>query len=68
MSVFEICTLDSAYVRVWRWLASAHYRRQIRELWRERPFYVTVGTVEALALSAAEVVVVWYLFRWMSGL
>jgi hypothetical protein len=65
----ELSTLDSAYIRGWRWLLSARYREQVRITRHEhRPLVFVAGVLLTLLLMLAEVVAVVFVVRWLLGL
>jgi len=65
----ELCTLDSAYIRGWRWLFSARYREEVRIIRYEHPPLVFVaGVLLTMILMLAEVVAVAFVIRWLLGL
>ena len=65
----ELCTLDSVYVRGWRWLMSARYREEVRIRCTEhRPLSVVAAVVETLLLMLAEVVAIVFIIRWLLSL
>ena len=62
----EICTVESAFIRGWRWLFSPSYRQEVRTRCKEiNPLFFAVGVFEVLILMVAEIVAVVYLVRWM---
>ena len=65
----ELCTLDSAYIRGWRWLFSARYRNEIRNRCAAgRTLLVVAGILETVLLMLAEVVALVFILRWVLGL
>ncbi len=65
----ELCTLDSAFVRGWRWLISARYREEVRiRCTGHRRLSLVAGVVETLILMLAEVVAVVFVIRWLLSL
>ena len=65
----ELCTLDSAYIRGWRWLFSARYREEVRIIRYEHPPLLFVaGVLLTMILMLAEIVAVFFVIRWLLGL
>ena len=65
----ELCTLDSAYIRGWRWLFSSRYREEIRIRCTEgRTLLVVAGILETILLTLAEVVALVFIVRWLLSL
>jgi hypothetical protein len=65
----EICSLDSAYIRGWRWLFSGEYREEVRITRYEHPPLVFVaGVLLTVIIMIAEIVAVVLLIRWLLGL
>jgi hypothetical protein len=65
----ELCTLDSAYIRGWRWLFSARYREEIRiPCTAGRTLLVVAGILETILLMLAEVVALLFIGRWLLSL
>ena len=65
----EMCTLDSAYIRGWRWLFSARYREEIRiRCTQRRILLVVAGILETILLMLAEVVALVFIVRWLLSL
>jgi hypothetical protein len=64
----ELCTLDSALVRGWRWLFSARYREGVRSRCiGKRAFSVVAGVLETILMMVAEVVALVLILRWILG-
>lgn len=64
----ELFTIDSAYVRGWRWLFSPNYRRALRvEIAGRSRFRIAAGVLETLLLMTAEIVAIVYLICWLFG-
>lgn len=62
----ELCSLDSAFIRGWRWLFSARYRETVRaNCGAQRPLFVVAGVLETLLLMAVEIVAIVFLVRWL---
>jgi hypothetical protein len=62
----ELCTLDSAYIRGWRWLFSAAYRQQIRtRLVQGHKLIIVAGILETIVLMLAEIVALVFIVRWL---
>ena len=67
--VGELCTLDSAFIRGWRWLFSPRYREEIRmRCTRGRTLLVVAGILETIVLTLAEVVAIVFIVRWLVNL
>jgi hypothetical protein len=65
----ELCTLDSAFIRGWRWLFSARYREEIRIRFAQgSKVLVVAGVLETILLMLAEVVVLVFIVRWLLSL
>jgi hypothetical protein len=65
----ELCTVDSAFIRGWRWLFSARYREGIRVRCSEgRTLLVIAGILETILLMFAEVVALVFIVRWLLSL
>jgi len=65
----EICTMDSVFIRGWRWLFSARYRATVRaKCGARRGLLAVAGVLETLLLMAAEIVAVLFLVRWLATL
>ena len=65
----ELCTLDSVFIRGWRWLLSARYRKEIRiRCANGRAFFVVAGVAETVALMLAEVLALFFIVRWLCAL
>jgi hypothetical protein len=65
----ELCTLDSAYIRGWRWLLSARYRDEVRfQCTKHRRVIVIAAVLETMVLMLAEVVALVFIIRWLVGL
>jgi len=65
----ELCTMDSAYIRGWRWLFSARYREEIRNRCSGgRTLLVVAGILETILLMLAEVVAIVFIIRWLLSL
>ncbi len=62
----ELCTVDSAFFRGWRWLFSARYRASMR-LEREihGPLANAALVLEALVFMSLEIAAVVLLLRWL---
>ena len=67
--VGELCTADSAFIRGWRWLLSARYRKDIGIRCREgRTLLVVAAIFETVLLMLAEVVALVFILRWLLNL
>ncbi len=67
--IVELCTVDSAYVRGWRWLFSARYRASVSvECGTRHKLFVVAGILETLLVMAAEIIAVVFLIGWLAGL
>jgi hypothetical protein len=65
----EICTLDSAYIRGWRWLLSARYREKVRATRAQHPpLTFLAGVLWTLILMLTEIIALVFIFRWLSRL
>ena len=65
----ELCTVDSAFIRGWRWLFSARYREDIRTRCSEgRTLLVIAGILETVLLMLAEIVALVFIVRWLLSL
>jgi hypothetical protein len=65
----ELSTLDSAYIRGWRWLFSARYREEVRIIRHEHAWLAFVaGFLLTMILMLAELVAVVFVIRWLLGL
>jgi hypothetical protein len=64
--ISELCTLDSAFIRGWRWLLSAGYRQAIRIRCAEgRTLLVIAGVLETILLMLAEVAALGFIVLWL---
>jgi hypothetical protein len=62
----ELYTVDSAFLRGWRWLLSSRYRASIRARCAKRHSLVIIaGVAESVFLMAAEVVALGCLVVWL---
>ncbi len=62
----ELCTLDSAFIRGWRWSFSGRYREAIRlRCAQQRPLFVVAGVLETVVLMFAEIVALVFIVRWV---
>jgi hypothetical protein len=65
----ELCTVDSAFIRGWRWLFSARYREVVRIRCSEgRTPLVIAGILETILLMLAEIVALVFIVRWLLNL
>jgi hypothetical protein len=65
----ELCTVDSAFIRGWRWLFSARYREDVRiRCSEERTLLVIAGILETILLMLAEIVALVFIVRWLLNL
>jgi hypothetical protein len=64
--VGEIFTVDSAFIRGWRWLFSPSYRQLVRARRKEhRPLLFAAGVFETVILMVAEILAVVFLVQWV---
>ena len=64
--ICELCSLDSDYIRGWRWLFSARYREEVRMTRHEQsPLVFVLGALLSMLLMLAEVVAVVFIIRWL---
>ena len=62
----ELFTLDSAFIRGWRWLASARYREEVRiRISQHRTLLLAAGALETMILMLAEVVALVFIVAWL---
>ena len=57
----ELCTIDSYFVKGWRYLFSSSYRQEVHRHWRVHGFLRSApGILYALLLMVAEIVFLIY--------